>query len=138
MLYKRCTRCGKRLEYSAKCSCFNKYKTNSDDYKLDVHKKFYKSKEWQRLANRVKTRYNHIDIYSYYTMGIIEHGEVVHHIVPLVDDFGKRFDYNNLIYLTESNHRKIHNIMRKSIEDKVYIQNVLRECMDKFLAGRGY
>lgn len=71
-------------------------------------------------------------------MGIIEHGEVVHHIVPLVDDFGKRFDYNNLIYLTESNHRKIHNIMRKSIEDKVYIQNVLRECMDKFLAGRGY
>ena len=39
MIYKRCTRCGTRLEYNTICSCKSKYKTNSDSYKDDKEKR---------------------------------------------------------------------------------------------------
>lgn len=132
MIYKRCTRCGNRLEYNSECSCLTKHKINSDDYKSNIEKRFYKSKEWQSLTNIIKNRFNYIDIYSYYILNKIENGQVVHHIVPINEDFSRRYQVSNLIYLTEKNHRLIHNTMRKSIEDKEKIQNILFSLIRKF------
>lgn len=142
MFYKRCTRCNKRLDYNVICSCKVKYKTNSDDYKSEKEKKFYKSKQWQNTTNIIKNRFNHLDIYSYYVLGIVEEGEVVHHIEELEDNWDKRLSLSNLIYLTEKNHRKIHNLMKKSIKDKENIQNLLFFVIQKFdvefKTGGGY
>lgn len=132
MFYKRCTRCGTRLEYNTKCSCYKKFKVNSDLYKQDKQKAFYKSKEWQNTTKIIKNKFNYIDIYSYYILGQVEQGQVVHHIIPLDDDWGKRFSLSNLIYLTEKNHRNIHNIMKKSDKDKEDVQHLLFSLIKRF------
>lgn len=54
-----------------------------------------------------------MDIYSYYILQRIEYGHTVHHIVPIKEDWSKRLDVNNLIYLTESNHQAIHQLLEK-------------------------
>ena len=132
MLYKRCSRCGNRLEYNIICSCKAKYKTNSDRYKNDKERKFYKSKAWQDTTNIIKNRFIYLDIYSYYILGQIEKGEVVHHIVSLDEDWSKRLCLSNLIYLTEKNHRKIHTLMKKSIKDKEDVQQLLFSLIKRF------
>lgn len=132
MIYKRCTRCGKRLEYNTICSCKAKYKTNSDDYKNNKEKKFYKSKAWQDTTNIIKNKFNYIDIYSYYILGQVEQGEVVHHIIAIDEDFNKRLSLSNLIYLTEKNHRTIHNLMKKSPKDKEDVQQLLLSLIKRF------
>ena len=132
MLYKRCSRCGNRLEYNTICSCKAKYKTNSDSYKNDKERKFYKSKAWQDATNIIKNRFIYLDIYSYYILGQIEKGEVVHHIVALDEDWSKRLYLSNLIYLTEKNHRKIHNLMKKSTKDKEDVQQLLFSLIKRF------
>lgn len=132
MIYKRCTRCGTRLEYNTICGCKAKYKTNSDSYKDDKEKKFYKSKAWQDATNIIKNKFNYIDIYSYYVLGQIEKGEVVHHIVALDEDFSKRLSLSNLIYLTEKNHRNIHNLMKRSPKEKEDVQQLLFHLIKRF------
>ena len=53
MIYKRCTRCGTRLEYNTICSCKSKYKTNSDSYKDDKEKE-----DVQQLLFHLIKRFN--------------------------------------------------------------------------------
>ncbi|WP_317366356.1 HNH endonuclease [uncultured Tyzzerella sp.] len=132
MIYKRCSRCRTRLDYSTICSCKAKYKTNSDSYKDDKEKKFYKSKAWQDATNIIKNKFNYIDIHSYYVLGQVEQGEVVHHIIALDEDFNKRLSLSNLIYLTEKNHRIIHNLMKKSPKDKEDVQHLLFSLIKRF------
>nr|DAM85367.1 MAG TPA: HNH endonuclease bacteriophage, HNH Endonuclease, DNA.52A [Caudoviricetes sp.] len=132
MIYKRCTRCGDRLEYNTICSCKSKYKTNSDSYKDDKEKRFYKSKAWQDTTNIIKNKFNYLDIYSYYVLGQIEKGEVVHHIVALDEDFSKKLSLSNLIYLTEKNHRNIHNLMKRSPKEKEDVQKLLFSLIKRF------
>lgn len=132
MIYKRCTRCGTRLEYNTICSCKAKYKTNSDSYKDDKEKRFYKSKAWQDTTNIIKNKFSYLDIYSYYVLGQIEKGEVVHHIVALDEDFSKRLSLSNLIYLTEKNHRNIHNLMKRSPKEKEDVQQLLFSLIKRF------
>ena len=71
-------------------------------------------------------------MYSYYILGVIESGEVVHHIEPLLECWDKRLSLDNLIYLTEKNHRFIHNTMKKSKEDKEYMQELLKGLLKRF------
>lgn len=132
MLYKRCVRCNTRLPYNAICSCKARYKTNSDSYKDDKEKRFYKSKDWQNTTNIIKNKFNYLDIYSYYVLGQIEKGQVVHHIIALDEDFNKRLSLSNLVYLTEKNHRIIHNLMKKSYKDKEEIQQLLFSLIKRF------
>ena len=132
MIYKRCTRWGTRLEYNRICSCKAKYKTNSDSYKDDKEKRFYKSEAWQDTTNIIKNKFSYLDIYSYYVLGRIEKGEVVHHIVALDEDFSKRLSLSNLIYLTEQNHRNIHNLMKRSPKEKEDVQKLLFSLIKRF------
>lgn len=129
-MYKRCSRCGNRIEYSQKCICSKKSIKNN--YKNDLEKKFYSSKNWQNIVEISKKRYNYLDIYSYYILGRIEEGEVVHHIVPLTENWNKKLDIKNLIFLTEKNHRTIHNLMKKGFEDKANTQQLLYSLIERF------
>lgn len=128
--------------YSSNCSCsiqtsINTEKCNSDYYKDASTIKFYKSSSWRMLRTFVITNCHGIDLYSYYTHGIIECGRTVHHIVPINECWGKRYELGNLIYLTESNHQLIHNEMNKSNECRVNIQNKLRKYLFDFSKGVG-
>lgn len=123
-IYKRCSRCGKRIQTGTTCEC---QKNRHKEYKRyrtdDKEQSFYSSKEWKIIKNKVKNKFNGIDIYSYYVLGKIEYGQTTHHIETLKDNWDRRLDIDNLIYLTESNHQKIHAGIernKKEIMDMLY------------------
>lgn len=132
-IYKRCSRCNNRLESGKQCPCIRKrYKEYQKYRNDDKEQRFYKSKEWLATKPVVISNLKGLDIYSYYILGEEEHGETVHHIEPLKDNWNRRIDITNLIYLTEQNHQKIHAIMRKSNKDKEVIQGILYELLSQF------
>lgn len=121
-IYKRCSRCGSRVPSGSKCPCIieiekqrkkardKAYDTTTRDKKATT---FYLSGEWEIVRADTIAHYTGIDIYSYYILNKIEYGHTVHHIIPLKDDWSKRIDKTNLIYLTESNHQLLHKAMRE-------------------------
>ena len=113
-----------------------RYKEYQDRRLKDKEKKkqqqFYNSDSWKRVREAVVSDYLGIDIYEYYTTGRIVQGETVHHIIELKDNWSCRLDINNLIYLTERNHRKIHAIYDKSNKDKRIMQDKLFKIINKF------
>ncbi|ACO86620.1 HNH endonuclease [Clostridium botulinum] len=113
------------------CSCKDKRYKEEDKYKKDTkEKQFYSSEEWSIMRDKAKDKYKGIDIYSYYVLGIIEYGQTVHHIEPIKKNWNKRLDINNLIYLTESNHKKLHYRMDHGEEQEVIKE--LYELIKKF------
>ena len=112
-IYKRCSRCGKRMPSGSKCECIKARHKEYDKFTRDkVSDSFYHSKEWEIARANAISHYNGIDIYSYYVKGIIEYGTTVHHIVPLKDNWDMRIDKLNLIYLTDANHQHMHKEMK--------------------------
>lgn len=121
MLSKRCEHCGKRIPVGKMCACMSKqrYKSSGADKYTQETKQFYLTSEWQKARELCISRCYGIDLCSFYTYGAIEYGQTVHHIIPLIDDYSKRLDINNLIYLTESNHRIIHEMYETDFEETV-------------------
>lgn len=98
----------------------------------DKENEFYSSQEWKKLRQQAIDYFFALDIYSYYKYGIIEFGETVHHIIPIRKDFSKRNDIKNLIFLTESNHQRIHKLMKKGEAEKIKILNELKMMLNRF------
>lgn len=130
MIFKRCSRCGKRIQTGTICECqknrhreYKRYRTD------DKEQAFYSSGEWTIIKNKVKDKFEGIDIYSYYVFGVLEYGQTAHHIETLKDNWDRRLDIDNLIYLTESNHQKIHKAMK---QNKKEIMCMLYGLIKKF------
>ena len=133
MIYKRCSRCGNRIATGSICTCKNKRYKEEDKYKKESReKKFYSSVSWQRVRERAISRYNGLDIYSYYIYNRLESGQTVHHIEPIRECWEKRFDIDNVIYLTEENHQQIHKQMRENEKKKKEVISLLNELVYKF------
>jgi len=130
MLSKVCSRCGKRISLASGCTCMKKLKRkacNHHKYNEDV-KRFYSTKEWSDARERCIAECCGIDLYSFFVLNRIEYGEVVHHIVPIVDDYSKRTSYDNLIFLTERNHKLIHSLYENSYSETV---NMLKSLLKR-------
>ncbi|MBC2456138.1 HNH endonuclease [Clostridium beijerinckii] len=84
------------------------------------------------MKDKVKDKFKKIDIYSYYVLGELEYGQTAHHIEPLKDNWDRRLEIDNLIYLTESNHQKIHKAMEKDKKNKKQIMDMLYELIRRF------
>lgn len=140
MMYKRCAYCMTRYQYDKKCECVknrtaleNKERHKSYDLKRDkAHKSFYSSSDWQRVREQALINCNYLDLYSLYMFDKIEQAEVVHHIVEISEDFSKRFDINNLIGLTNSNHQLIHS---KYKTNKAKTQQLLLDILEQHREG---
>ena len=130
-IYKRCSRCYKRIFEGTRCDCSKKRYKEYDKEKVNSkEKKFYSSGAWEKLKIKVRDRFNGIDIYSYYILKKIEYGQTVHHIEPIKENWDRRLDLENLIYLTESNHRLIHKRMECGEHDEVI--NMLNSLVYNF------
>jgi len=134
-IYKRCSRCGSRLPSGTKCECAkNAEKQRQREYDLNKRDKkadqFYHSDEWGLAREDTIAYYAGIDIYSYYVLNSIEYGSIVHHIIPLKDDWSKRSDKSNLIYLTDINHGLIHKAMRNG--EYVETINLLCKLVERY------
>ncbi|MBP3380690.1 MAG: hypothetical protein J6K77_07515 [Ruminococcus sp.] len=121
MLSKRCNRCGRRVAVGRQCNCYvpHIYKPASTDKYTDELKRFYHTADWLTARDECISRCYGIDIYSLFERGVIEYGFTVHHIIPLTDDYSRRLDPGNLIYLTESNHRLIHKLYQTEREQTI-------------------
>lgn len=135
MLSKVCSRCGKRIPLASECSCMKRLKSkvnNHRKYNEDV-KKFYSTKEWNDARDLCIARCHGIDLYSFFVLNRIEYGEVVHHIVPIVDDYSKRLNADNLIFLTERNHKLIHSLYENSYDKTVNLLKRLLKMANQIL-----
>ncbi len=130
MLSKICSYCGKRISIASSCTCMVKLKCKAQKhykYNEDV-KKFYSTKEWNNAREQCIAECHGIDLYSFFVFNQIEYGEVVHHIVPLLDDYSKRLNIDNLIFLTERNHKLIHSLYEHSYDETV---NMLKSLLKR-------
>ena len=128
MLYKRCSRCGKRMPTGTKCDCIPPDKQRHRDYdngKRDKQAaKFYSSGRWQKLREVVRQKYRvqefkGIDIYSFFKFNKIETGRIMHHIRPVKDYPELKLRADNLILLTDKNHETIHKRMDEEKAEEV-------------------
>ncbi|MCR6515815.1 hypothetical protein M4I33_13140 [Clostridium sp. LY3-2] len=92
---------------------------------------FYNSDAWRRLRDVAAKSTLCIDVIEYYKYNKIVQGERVHHIVELSDDYNMRLNIDNLIYLTEKNHRIVHREYNKG--NKVKMQELLLNLKLKFI-----
>lgn len=77
-----------------------------------------------------------MDIYSWYVLGRMEVGAIVHHVVPIRDDYARRFDIDNLIYLTRENHEFIHQIYAESAAEKNRMQQELNNLIRQWITDK--
>lgn len=123
MLKTVCTRCNKKLNQGERCSCNSDRHREYDRFsRNEKAKQFYRSKEWSRLTALCKSKCNGLDLYELYENNKIVKGELSHHIIPVEDDTGKKFDIDNLIYVSHKTHNFIHSVYARSKEEKKVLQ----------------
>lgn len=130
-IFKRCTRCGKRLPSGTQCECIKlRHKEYDRTTRNKTKSAFYKSREWQVVRAEAMELYVGNDMYSYYMLGKVEQADMVHHIVPISDDWESRLDIGNMIPLTYSNHEKLHYRMEHGEHDNVIAE--LKEVQERW------
>ncbi|MFR2916938.1 MAG: hypothetical protein ACLTKQ_08390 [Acutalibacteraceae bacterium] len=88
---------------------------------------FYTSAEWRKARALRLQHAGGLDLYALYVDGVIQYAEMVHHIVPLSEDWSKRCEQRNLFPLTNANHNKIEALYDSSIAEKKQTQQLLRQ-----------
>ena len=97
------------------------------------HADVYSDRRWLKLTAMCKARFNGLDVYALMVDRKIVYGTMSHHIVPVEDNKDMAFDINNLVYLSEGTHKKIHAMYRESEEKKRQTQEVLRWCVSTYI-----
>ena len=134
-IYKRCSRCGKRLEIGKICACHRKRHKEYDKHYRDKRStQYYHSKEWERIREEALQADDGIDVYMYMTKGEILVADTVHHILPLKDNWDKRNDIENLMSLHHDTHSLIEQMYTK---DKEKIQVELKEMLLEYRKRQG-
>lgn len=93
--------------------------------------RFYCSKEWRNCRELAILDTLAIDVIDYYKFNRITQGDTVHHVVEVSEDYSKRLDRDNLIYLTNSNHKFVHKEYCKG--NKAKMQELLLNLKLKFM-----
>lgn len=139
MLYHKC-RCGILIPQGiARCKACEERKQKYDKerekerqkiysrYRRDKKKAaFYVSPVWRKKRAEILALHDYIDIYAFYVQKRIMTADMVHHIVPLEDDWSRRLDAGNLIPLSNQNHGIIE-AMYKDETKKQELQQLLFE-----------
>ncbi len=134
-IYKRCSRCGKRLEIGKVCECHRQRHKEYDKHCRDKRStQYYHSKEWERIREEALQADDGIDVYMYMTKGEILVADTVHHILSLKDNWNKRNDIENLMSLHHDTHSLIEQMYKK---DKEKIQVELKEMLLEYRKRQG-
>lgn len=91
---------------------------------------FYVSVDWRKVRADVLRLYDGLDIYACYIQHKIVTADMVHHIIPIEEDWSKRFDKTNLLPLSSANHGVIEALYDKNEVSKRDAQKLLRELID--------
>lgn len=129
----RCKECTSKREEQLKdrIKQYNSDRYIRDKANEDKIRMFYVSNEWKKKRQEIIKLYdNHCvvcRVLARYTAG-----QDVHHIVPLIKDFNKRLDDNNLILVCVDCHRELH---RHNIDNKDKLNKYIKQKIssDKFV-----
>lgn len=129
-LKKTCPRCGALIDFNKiYCDACQKevdelQKKQDRKYNAEVrfvrdkqYHEFYNSPEWQQVRNAAIAR-DHALCQDCLKQHIIKPYDVVHHIVPIKDNWNKRLELDNLVCLCESCHQERHKKMRGNVDKK--------------------
>ena len=132
-IYKRCSRCGRRIPSGSRCPCHAQYQRERhreyDSKRRDKKSKdFYGSREWEAARQEALELDGGIDVYLYMTEGKVVFADTIHHIIPLKEDWGKRTDLDNLMSLSHETHSKIERLYKeKGLEIISELQGMLQD-----------
>lgn len=91
---------------------------------------FYISADWRKVRVDVLRLYDGLDIYACYIQHRIVTADMVHHIIPIEEDWSKRFDKTNLLPLSSANHGVIEALYDKNDVSKKDTQQLLYGLID--------
>lgn len=139
-LRKYCARCGcNRLIALRETYCKLHAATNAErnaEYDRTQRdrkaKAFYNSKEWQMARAAALARDTGIDVYLYMTEGRVVRATMVHHIVELREDYGKRSSLDNLISVSEETHEGAIKKAYANPAEKREMQRKLRQAVKDY------
>lgn len=139
MLYKLC-RCNKKIPYTTKmcdeCTIINAKDKREDNRHYDKtvrkHANIYGTKRWHILRAQCLSKFNGLDIYSYYINSRVIYGSMSHHIVPLEDDLTQCYELSNLIYLSRGSHDLVHVEYNRNDKSKKDMQKLLRKLIERY------
>lgn len=149
MLKKLCPRCRKLIpisrRYCDECqSAVDKQRQQSSKYRHKRYndqradkqeQRFYKSRDWETLRLYLASKYHGLCILSY----VIDHKIVpyytMHHIIPVKDDWSKRFSIGNIIPVSESWHQRVEKAYREG--KKAETQKILIDALAAFEKTQG-
>lgn len=83
---------------------------------------FYKSGDWEQLRRYLTNYYHGLCVYSYLVDHKIVPFYTMHHIIPIKDDWSKRFDSRGIIPLSESIHQRVEKAYREGRKAEVQKQ----------------
>ncbi len=133
MIYKRCSKCGKRIPSGTSCPDCKREYSKREYSKPEGTRKLYHTARWQKLRVAVLSRYSGMDLWALHHHGRIEYAETVHHIIPTAENETMFFMFDNLIPVSRSSHDEIHERYKK---DKQKTQEELRRILEAE-AGKG-
>lgn len=90
---------------------------------------FYNSKEWKAARVMTIARDDSIDVWEYMKTGRVQPGNVVHHIVSVIDNPELRCTLSNLVTVSPQSHREIEKLYNKG--NKQLVQSILQEEVDR-------
>lgn len=90
---------------------------------------FYNSKEWKAARVMTIARDDSIDVWEYMKTGRVQPGNVVHHIVSVIDNPELRCTLSNLVTVSPQLHREIEKLYNKG--NKQLVQSILQEEVDR-------
>ena len=89
-------------------------------------------KPWEGFRTSQAAAQFGIDIFEYYTTGKIIEAEQYHHIEEIVEAWHRRLDRDNVIGLSEANHRRIHKEYDRGYMAKKKMQQTLYDMLQRF------
>lgn len=107
-------------------------KKRMQDAEQKRHQSFYNSDDWKRIRDAIIANCFSIDIIEFFRTGALVEGFTVHHIIPIEDNWNSRFNIDNLIYVSESNHQRIHMEYLKGQREKEQMQKILFDLKQKW------
>lgn len=90
---------------------------------------FYNSKEWKAARAMTIARDDGIDIWEYMKTGRTQPGNVVHHIVSVIDNPELKCTLSNLVTVSPQSHREIEKLYNKG--NKQLAQAILQGEADR-------
>ena len=134
-IYKRCSKCGKRVPEGSRCPCNKQRHQMYDKYYRDRKSKdYYSGSEWKVARTAALETDEGIDVFVFMTTGEVIAADTVHHIIPLKEDWEQRNNIDNLMSVRHDTHSIIEKEYKK---DKRGMQKKLREMLNEYRKQEG-